>query len=85
MENEPPPAAKAGYGPVWLRNRTGGRIHRSPTENSAPDFSNIEFGGLGLLLTVGVLGSIDPHHYPYPNNNPNSNPTLTLIVTLTPN
>ena len=63
------------------------RIHRSPTENSALDFSTIKFGGLGLCLRVGVLGNVDPHRYPYPNpiNNPNSNPTLTLIVTLTPN
>ena len=62
-----------------------GRIHRSPTENSAPDFSTIQFGGLDLWLRVGILGSVDPNRYPYPNpnNNPNANPTLTLIVTLT--
>ena len=30
-------------------------------------------GGLGLWLSlgVGILGSVDPNRYPYPNHNPN--------------
>ena len=73
--------------PTHPQTHTGTRIHRSPTENSAADFSTVKFGGLGLWLTVGVLGSVNPNRYTYPNpnNNPNANPTLTLIVTLTPN
>ena len=43
----------------------------------------ILFGGLGLGLRVGVLGSVDPNCYPHPNPNNNPNPTLTL--NLTPN
>ena len=52
-----------------------------------PTFQLSNFGGLGLWLRVGVLGSVNPNRYPYPNpnNNTNANPTLTLIVTLTPN
>ena len=39
---------------------------------------------LWVRFMVEVLGIVDPHRYPNPNNNANYNPTLTLIVTLTP-
>ena len=43
-------------------------IHRSPTENSAPDV---------WALRVGILGSVDRNRYPYPNPNHNPNSSLS--------